>query len=409
MKPLFLLLILFSTHNSFSQLGRTALFSPQQVANANDYNGILLAKNASKIRLNAAPNGPGEEQEIPQKGKNNPYYFDKEHNIVWIQFTTVQKGKLTISIIPDSTNDDYDFLLFERNGTTTLDEIKSGKLKPIRTNLARSKGINSGVTGLEVNAEKEFQSEGKNPTFSRHLEVEEGQTYILVIDNVYDNGGAATIELDYVKVKTINGIVKNDENEAIQAEVKWMKIDSDVPLAKTTTDSSGSYSLEVPYNSDFSQTYTLTVEADDHFFHEQEFSHQEIDEFTPTPLKLVVNKLKKGKKTQLLNINFVGNKASFLPSSGPSLKRLLKLMKKNKTLEIQIVGHTNGCNAGIAVSQRLSEDRAKATADYLIKNGIASNRITTDGKNCQEMIYPMLSSERLQKYNRRVEIIVVKM
>ncbi len=408
MKPLFLLLVLISTNYSLSQTGRNALFSPVQVQQANDFAGILLAKDATKIRLNAAPNGSGDEQEIPKKGKNNPYYFEKEHNIVWIQFTTRQEGKLTMNIIPDSINDDYDFLIFERNGKSALDDIKSGKIKPIRTNLARSKSINNGLTGLSIDAESDFQSEGKNPTFSRYLDVEVGQSFIIVLDNVYENGGAATIEFDYIKTKMISGIVTNDENEAVQAEVKWMKTDSEVPLAKTTTDSAGHYNLEIPYTSDPRQEYTLTIEADNHFFHEQDFTKQEVEEFTPTPLKLVVMKLKKGKKTQLLNINFVGNKATFLPSSDASLKRLLKLMRKNKTLEIQIVGHTNGCNAGIASSQKLSEDRAKATADYLIKKGIDSKRITTDGKNCQEMIYPMYSSERLQKYNRRVEIIVVK-
>lgn len=408
MKPLFLLYFVLISTIASTQITKPALFSPIQIAKANDFDGILRANVATKIRLNGAPTGPGKFQEIPQKGKTSQFYFEKEHNVVWIQFTAIQDGNLCLNIIPDSINDDYDFLLFERNGTTTLEDIRSGKLRPIRTNLARSKGINAGITGLAIHAKNEFESEGKNPTFSRQLTVNQHQIFILVLDNVYENGGGATIELDYIKTKIITGTVKNDENEPVQAEVTWSKIDSDVPLVTTTTDTTGAYILEVPYTSDPHQEYTLTVEANEHFYQEQEFTRQEIEEFPPTPLKSVVTKLKKNKKTQLININFVGNQARFLPSADPSLKRLFKLMKRNGTLEIQIVGHTNGCNAGVPASQKLSEDRAKATAEYLISKGIDSNRITTDGKNCQEMIYPMLSSERLQKYNRRVEIIVTK-
>lgn len=61
----------------------------------------------------------------------------------------------------------------------------------------------------------------------------------------------------------------------------------------------------------------------------------------------------------------------------------------------------------IKFTSMLSESRAKTAKLHLIDHGIASDRITTEGRNCQNMLYPLTSSEKLQSLNRRIEIVVV--
>jgi OmpA-OmpF porin, OOP family len=120
----------------------------------------------------------------------------------------------------------------------------------------------------------------------------------------------------------------------------------------------------------------------------------------------MLNQLKKGKKNRIHNINFVGNQARFLLGAYPSLKRLHKLMKKNKSLKIVIEGHTNGCSHGFEDAQILSENRAKAVETYLTKNGISADRLCTKGYNCKYMLYPNATNLLQESLNRRVEILV---
>ena len=106
------------------------------------------------------------------------------------------------------------------------------------------------------------------------------------------------------------------------------------------------------------------------------------------------------------NINFFGGSPKALPASIPTFNRILKLMKSNKSLRIRIDGHTNGCPGGVAVSQDLSLSRALTVKSFLIKKGIGSERITSKGFNCTQMLFPTPSTLEEQSLNRRVEILV---
>ena len=86
-------------------------------------------------------------------------------------------------------------------------------------------------------------------------------------------------------------------------------------------------------------------------------------------------------------------------------------MRKNQSLKILIVGHTNGCAGGTKeYIESLSKSRAITIKRYLEKNTIDIGRINTDGKGCSEMLYSINSStpEWQQVLNRRVEIFILE-
>ena len=99
----------------------------------------------------------------------------------------------------------------------------------------------------------------------------------------------------------------------------------------------------------------------------------------PDPINVILPELKKGKNMVLNNINFFGGSPRLCLRQYLAFNRLLKLMKRNKSLRIRIDGHTNGCPGGVAVSQDLSLARALTVKSFLIKKGIDSERITTQG------------------------------
>jgi OOP family OmpA-OmpF porin len=77
-------------------------------------------------------------------------------------------------------------------------------------------------------------------------------------------------------------------------------------------------------------------------------------------------------------INFVTNKATILRSSFAVLDRAVKVMTDFPEVRFEISGHTD--NRGTAEhNQDLSLRRAQAVKDYLVRKGIAADRLTVAG------------------------------
>ena len=118
-------------------------------------------------------------------------------------------------------------------------------------------------------------------------------------------------------------------------------------------------------------------------------------------------KLKPGDKIRLENILFFGGEARFRPVSYQDLNRLYFVLEENPYLTIEIQGHVNSPRKkNSKKNQDLSEARAKAVSNYLIKKGIKSNRLTSVGFGNTQMVYPNTRSEYEMQFNRRVEILV---
>ena len=116
----------------------------------------------------------------------------------------------------------------------------------------------------------------------------------------------------------------------------------------------------------------------------------------------------KGEKIQLNDIMFVPGVALFLKSSYTDLGLLYKLLSKQPDLIIEIQGHVNGPGMGNKRDfQKLSQERAKAVMEFLIKKGIDSSRLSYQGFGNTRMIFPTARSEFRMQFNRRVEILVL--
>lgn len=118
-------------------------------------------------------------------------------------------------------------------------------------------------------------------------------------------------------------------------------------------------------------------------------------------------KYKSGDKIQLENIMFIAGVAKFQRSSFQDLDKLFALLKNNSDLNIEIQGHVNGPRMRNKTEfQDLSEKRAKAVFDYLVKKGIKSERLSSKGYGNTAMVYPKATEELEMQMNRRVEILV---
>ena len=107
----------------------------------------------------------------------------------------------------------------------------------------------------------------------------------------------------------------------------------------------------------------------------------------------------------LRNIFFNTASAELLPQSNLELDKLLRLMKANATLRIEVGGHTDNVGAD-AENQKLSDERANAVMKYLTGYGIEPTRVTAAGSGEMK---PVASNdtEEGRAQNRRTEVTVL--
>jgi outer membrane protein OmpA-like peptidoglycan-associated protein len=129
------------------------------------------------------------------------------------------------------------------------------------------------------------------------------------------------------------------------------------------------------------------------------FCLDSIDEEKPNTLPDV------GKVVRLENLYFATGESTVLQQSYKELHALLTLLSENPSIHIELRGHTD--NQGtIEYNQKLSEKRAKAVADYLVKRGIERNRIKWVGFGKSAPVATNDTPEG-RRQNRRVEYVVI--
>ena len=109
----------------------------------------------------------------------------------------------------------------------------------------------------------------------------------------------------------------------------------------------------------------------------------------------------------LKNIYFEFDKATLLPSSHNELGKLVDLMLDNKSLIIEIGGHTD--NVGNeSYNLTLSNERALSVKNYLIEKGVEPLRVQHKGYGKSKPITNNDNDEGRQ-INRRVEFVIMEL
>lgn len=117
-----------------------------------------------------------------------------------------------------------------------------------------------------------------------------------------------------------------------------------------------------------------------------------------------------GKTITLENIHFYPESSRFLESSNDGLEKLLKFMEDNPRVFVEIQGHVNSPgNKNDPKDKMLSQARANAVMQFLVRKGISSSRIKAVGYGNTKMLFPVPKNEDQMKMNRRVELVVTRM
>lgn len=412
-----ILLIAFSGYLSLNAQQKIVL-TPA----ASDCDGAIEISD-SIIGPVSAPMGSGNKEEF-NSVRNSPYYFAKEHHSVWYRLKISTTCILSIDIIPESINDDYDFVLFKAENGEFCRNFKVNKTLPVRSVISRNDKTISSQTGLKTGASEKHIPSGPGPSYASALEVKKGEIYYLVLDNVYENGKGHSIRFHYsdcteeqitespIEKKGILpecylslSISDRKTDELLNAEIRLRS--KDEKEDQVFTDVSSIMKALKPNTS-----YSLTVNVPNYFTYVSEFNSPPSGENSFQKIKL--DKIEVGNTIVIDNIYFHGGTAQFVSNSFTALRNLLNILKENPGLKIEIQGHVNKPlyvpnDQGESPQrlQNLSNERAFAVYEYLLKRGIEKERMLWKGYSNSKMINPYARSDEEQQQNRRVEILIL--
>lgn len=205
------------------------------------------------------------------------------------------------------------------------------------------------------------------------------------------------------KVLFIRGTVKSEISaEPVKAHIELKNIESrnisEVPMDSLT----GNYVAVAPFNSD----YIMTVKKEGHVYETKYISKVDSVYKMLARVDVDVKPIELNKSYRINDIYFAFNSYRLNDTSKVVLDQLIDFLNENKTISIEIQGHTD--NIGNKTSNHiLSENRARAVYDYIIEKGIGVSRLSSNGYGASKPVADNNSEEGRAK-NRRTVFVITK-
>jgi outer membrane protein OmpA-like peptidoglycan-associated protein/tetratricopeptide (TPR) repeat protein len=210
---------------------------------------------------------------------------------------------------------------------------------------------------------------------------------------------ARPVAVSFVRGKVKDGLT----GRGIEAAFEIIDVKTGLPILNGTSDNkNGEYLICLPAGNDymFNVSKTGYLYYSEHFALKGSFSQQKA-----FMLDIELNPVKAGNSVVMRNVFFETDKSEVKEESKPELQKLLRLMSENPQMKIEIGGHTD--NVGESkYNQTLSERRAKAVYDYLIKQNVLAARISYKGFGDTKPMNTNETEEGRSK-NRRTEFKVI--
>jgi outer membrane protein OmpA-like peptidoglycan-associated protein len=205
------------------------------------------------------------------------------------------------------------------------------------------------------------------------------------------------------EVYLVGKVSDSETGEPVLAKIDIKNISTGEVVGTTaSSDTDGSYRVKLPAR----KSYMIDLRATGFLSDMKRIDVPENWTKDAYNLNLDLIKVKVGKKVVLNNILFETGKSILTAGSYTELSRLLNIMKENAMVKIEISGHTDKTGSA-ELNFKLSEARAKAVVDYLIKYGIERSRMEFRGYGSLQPISENSTSAGRAK-NRRVEFKILE-
>ena len=202
-------------------------------------------------------------------------------------------------------------------------------------------------------------------------------------------------------VTYLNAVVLDAKtNKAVRAQVDLINLSrKDAKERSEFTDAAGEILLCLPLGAN----YAFNVSEKGYLFYSRSFQLTDVNSIhDPYRFTIELQPLQAGAEMNLYNIYFEPDSFNLLPGSEPELQKLITFLKENSGVNVEIQGHTDDTGSP-EHNLQLSELRAKSVVNYLIKNGIEKNRLTSKGYG-QNFPVASNNTEEGRSLNRRTTI-----
>lgn len=222
------------------------------------------------------------------------------------------------------------------------------------------------------------------------------------------------IKLQIENIEAVAGVIMDEEtNEVVPNTEVTIFNDKMEEVATVTTDKDGKYTFEklAP-----NTTYTIRAKGLDGEVAERVFTTgntgkpSEANILTKTKVKKVKvgDDLAKAFKIEIIYFDL--DKSNIRKDAALDLAKIVEVMKQNPTMKVDVRSHTDSRQTA-QYNANLSERRAQATIAWMVKQGIAKDRLTGKGygesqltNKCSDDV--PCTEEEHQK-NRRSEFIIL--
>lgn len=193
-------------------------------------------------------------------------------------------------------------------------------------------------------------------------------------------------------------VLDKKDNSPVFAQIFYYNINTKKLLGEALSNAeTGEYSVALPYGIN----YAYEAKAVDYLPVSENLNTEGLTESQVIEKDLYLVPIEVGQVVRLNNIFFDLGKATLKEESIFELEKLLNVLNSNKSMKIEISGHTD--NVGSAsYNEKLSGERAKSVMDWLIEKGIDASRLTSKGYGETDPVATN-DTEEGRALNRRVE------
>lgn len=351
--------------------------------NKNAFVGYFLANDNKHLIISVEREGEGQ-------GLKDLYVCDLNSDNTW------SKPKNLGNVINTFDEDTNPFLASDgktlyfasrgHHGYGAFDLFVSKRLDDSWTNWSKPKNLGNIINSTEYE-------------LSIFLSAKGDKAYIGKASDIYEIDNSVKID----PVVLIKGkVYDNKTKKTLSVPIMYNNLKNNTNAGKAISNPvDGSYSIVLP----FGQKYSFMAEKEGYYAVTENIDVTNLNEYKEIEVDLYLSPIEKGEVIRLNNIFFESGKYDLLSESYAELDKLHAILLNNSKMKIEISGHTDAVGSD-ADNLNLSNNRANAVMQYLLKKGVNGNRLTAKGYGETKFIAPNDTEKGKQK-NRRVEFLII--